>query len=71
MPNTDIGHWNTNTVSVLLGDGRCGLRPAPGSPFPAGSVPWGVAVGDINNDGIQGTGMQRTTKARLKDGPSM
>jgi FG-GAP-like repeat len=52
MPDTDIGHWNTNTVSVLLGDGRCGFRPAPGSPFPAGSVPWSVAVGDINNDGI-------------------
>lgn len=54
MPDTDIGHWNTNTVSVLLGDGRCGFKPAPGSPFPAGSVPWSVAVGDINNDGIPG-----------------
>jgi hypothetical protein len=37
---------------VLLGDGKCGFRPAPGSPFPAGAVPWSVAVGDINNDGI-------------------
>jgi hypothetical protein len=52
MPDTDIGHWNTNAVSVLLGDGRCGFRPAPGSPFAAGAVPWSVAVGDINNDGI-------------------
>jgi FG-GAP-like repeat len=52
MPDTDIGHWNANTVSVLLGDGRCGFKPAPGSPFPAGGVPWSVAVGDINNDGI-------------------
>jgi hypothetical protein len=52
MPDTDIGHWNANSASVLLGDGRCGFSPAPGSPFPAGSVPWSVAVGDINNDGI-------------------
>src|SRR5271170_6766639 len=52
MPDTDIGHWNANTVSVLLGDGRCGFRSAPDSPFPAGAVPWSVAVGDINNDGI-------------------
>lgn len=52
MPDTDIGNWNWNSVSVLLGDGRCGFKPAPGSPFPAGAVPWSVAVGDINNDGI-------------------
>jgi hypothetical protein len=52
MPDTDIGRWNTNTVSVLLGDGKCGFRPAPGSPFTAGPVPWSVAVGDINNDSI-------------------
>jgi VCBS repeat protein len=52
MPDTAIGQWNVNTVSILLGDGRCGFHPAPGSPFPAGAVPWSVAVGDINNDGI-------------------
>ncbi len=52
MPDTDIGNWNANVVSVLLGDGKCGFRPAPGSPFPAGAVPWSVAVGDFNNDGI-------------------
>jgi hypothetical protein len=52
MPDTAIGHWNANAVSVLLGDGKCGFRPAPGSPFPAGAVPWSVAVGDMNGDGI-------------------
>ena len=52
MPDTDIGHWNANSVSVLLGDGRCGFWPAHGSPFAAGAVPWSVAVGDINNDGV-------------------
>ncbi len=39
-------------LSVLLGDGKCGFHAAPGSPFPAGEVPWSVAVGDLNNDGI-------------------
>lgn len=52
MPDTDIGHWNANAVSVLLGDGKCGFHPAPGSPFPGGAVPWSVAVCDFNNDGI-------------------
>lgn len=51
MPDTAIGHWNANTVSVLLGDGRCGFHGAPGSPFPGGAVPWSVAVGDLNHDG--------------------
>jgi hypothetical protein len=52
MPDTAIGLWNSNVVSVLLGDGRCGFKSAPGSPFQAGAAPWSVAVGDIDNDGI-------------------
>jgi len=40
-----------NAVSILLGDGKGGLRDAPGSPFPAGVFPWAVAVDDMNNDG--------------------
>jgi hypothetical protein len=39
-------------VSVLLSDGRCGFKASPGSPFPGGAVPWSVAIGDINHDGI-------------------
>jgi hypothetical protein len=53
MPDTAIGHWNSRVVSVLLGDGKCGFRTAPGSPFPGGAVPWSVAVGDLNHDGNQ------------------
>jgi hypothetical protein len=52
MPDTAIGHWDANTVTVLLGNGKCGFNPSPGSPFPGGAVPWSVAIGDINNDGI-------------------
>src|ERR1700730_7029679 len=52
MPDTAIGHWYANTVTVLLGIGKCGFDPSPGSPFPGGVVPWSVAIGDINSDGI-------------------
>ena len=40
-----------NAVSILLGDGKGGLRDAPGSPFSAGVFPWSVAIDDINRDG--------------------
>lgn len=51
MPDTAIGHWDSDRVSVLLGDGKCGFQPAPGSPFVGGAVPWSVAVGDLDRDG--------------------
>jgi hypothetical protein len=51
MPGLAIGRWDANTATVLLGDGRCGFTPAPGSPFRAGAEPWSVAVGDLNGDG--------------------
>ena len=38
-------------VEVLLGDGSGGFAPAPASPFP-GANPYGVAVGDMNGDGL-------------------
>jgi hypothetical protein len=50
---TDIVIANTgsDTVSILLGDGHGGFKPAPGSPFPAGHAPNDIAVADINGDG--------------------
>jgi hypothetical protein len=39
------------TVSILLGDGRGGLRNAPGSPFPAGAKPWELVIDDVDGDG--------------------
>jgi hypothetical protein len=40
-----------NTVTVLLGDGAGGFTAAASSPFPVGSTPVGVALGDVNGDG--------------------
>jgi FG-GAP-like repeat len=42
---------DNGTIAVLLGDGRGGFHPAPGSPFPAGHLPNDIAVADMNNDG--------------------
>jgi hypothetical protein len=50
-PDVVTTDLDQNAVSILLGDGRGGLRDAPGSPIPAGVFPWAVAVDDINKDG--------------------
>lgn len=42
---------DSDNVTVLLGDGKGGFTQAPGSPFPAGKTPFGVAVADLNGDG--------------------
>lgn len=41
----------SNNVTVLLGNGRSGFTPAPGSPFPGGPAPHLIAIGDLNGDG--------------------
>jgi len=46
-----VANEDGGDVSVLLGDGRGGFSPAPGSPFPAGPHPNDVAVGDFDGDG--------------------
>src|ERR1041384_1604031 len=46
-----IANWNSNNVTVLLGDGSGGFAPAAGSPFAGGTNPNSVAVGDLNGDG--------------------
>jgi hypothetical protein len=42
---------DTNTVTLLLGNGTGGFDIAPGDPFAVGLQPFSVAVGDFNGDG--------------------
>lgn len=51
VANAGFDSSDSGTIMVLLGDGRCGFHPAPGSPFPAGHLPNDIAVADMNNDG--------------------
>ena len=50
-PDILTSNQNHHSVSVLLGDGRGGFRPAGGSPFPVGRAPYPLAAGDVNGDG--------------------
>lgn len=42
---------SSHTVTVLVGDGRGTLRPAPGSPHRVGDRPYFSTAGDVNGDG--------------------
>src|SRR5919204_394137 len=50
-----VGHGRDNGLVVMLGDGRGGFTPAPGSPFAAlksgRAHNHGVAFADVNEDG--------------------
>ena len=46
-----IANQGGNSVTVLLGDGSGGFTPMSGSPFPAGTQPASLVVGDFNGDG--------------------
>ncbi|PYU05958.1 MAG: hypothetical protein DMG33_09285, partial [Acidobacteria bacterium] len=46
-----VANSNSNTVSVLLGNGDGTFTEAAGSPFPAGDQPSAVVVADFNGDG--------------------
>jgi len=52
-PDMVIANHQSPTLTILLGDGKGGFRPAPGSPFDVHSTPHphGVAVADFNGDG--------------------
>ena len=50
-PDIVVANMEDETVTVLLGDGRGGFAPAPGSPFACGKAPNDIAVGDMNGDG--------------------
>ena len=45
-----VPNFGDATVSVLLGDGKGGLHPAPGSPVRVQKTPYCTILGDINAD---------------------
>ncbi len=51
--NTDIITTNLegNNATILLGNGQGNFNQAIGSPFLCGDAPFGVAIGDVNEDG--------------------
>ena len=46
-----IANQNSNTVTVLLGNGDGTFTEAPGSPFTVGAQPRSVVIADFNGDG--------------------
>src|SRR6185295_9719738 len=38
-------------MAVMLGNGSGTFTPAAGSPYAAGTQPWGICNGDFDNDG--------------------
>jgi hypothetical protein len=50
-PDIAVANAGSNTVSVLLGNGKGGFTPAPGSPIAVGSYPYALAVGRFTADG--------------------
>lgn len=51
LPDVAVSNTADGTVSILVGVGGGRLRPAAGSPFPAGSEPSDVEAADFDKDG--------------------
>jgi FG-GAP-like repeat len=50
-PDILVANSESETVSVLLGNGAGQFHEAPGSPVPAGHLPNDIAIVDMNGDG--------------------
>lgn len=46
-----VANTASSDLTILLGDGRGGFTPAPGSPLSAGQLPNDIAIADLNSDG--------------------
>jgi hypothetical protein len=49
-PDIVVALESDHAVAVLLGRPQGGFQPAPGSPFPAGNLPFSLAVADLDGD---------------------
>jgi FG-GAP-like repeat/PQQ-like domain len=47
-----VANSGASTVAILLGHGDGTFTSAPGSPRAVGQGPWGVALGDLDGDGV-------------------
>jgi ATP:corrinoid adenosyltransferase len=52
-PDVVASHDDDTRVTVLLGDGRGGFRPAAGSPLDVGRRPWKVVLHDMDRNGTK------------------
>jgi Calx-beta domain/FG-GAP-like repeat len=66
---------NTNSVSVVLSNGNGTFQSVVNYQLPAGEIPNGIAIGDLNNDGgkdllatSQGVSVQATLSVLLSNG---
>src|SRR2546428_10053102 len=50
-PDLAAANAGSNSVTILLGDGRGGFVEASGSPIAAGTFPFSIAAADFNADG--------------------
>jgi hypothetical protein len=70
IPDLAVTNVIDDTVTLLLGNGSGGFTAAPGSPFAAGTIPYSVAVGDFNGDGIQDLAIAEVgTRGSFNPGP--
>ncbi len=49
-PDLAVANFSSNTIAILLGNGKGGFTPAP-AVLPTGNNPIAIAVGDFNGDG--------------------
>ena len=49
-PDIVVANEQSSDVTILLGDGKGGFTPSKGSPFPVGTLPNDIAIGDFNRD---------------------
>jgi hypothetical protein len=52
FPDLVVANEADGTISVLLNNGSGGFSAASGSPITVGTLPTGLAIGDLNGDGI-------------------